>query len=122
MGAARTLLSAEESDNYPFEEDKRYELDEGELIEMTRPAYLHNRVLGRLFNRLTNYFDANRLGEALISENLYALSPSTHAPVPGCGCNPRRQAPGAQRRKGDLHHSGHCRRGAFAKRDYDRDP
>jgi Uma2 family endonuclease len=77
MGAARTLLSAEEFDNYPFEEDKRYELDEGELIEMTRPAYLHNRVLGRLFNRLTNYFDANRLGEALISENLYALSPST---------------------------------------------
>ena len=77
MRAARTLLSAEEFDNYPFEEDKRYELDEGELIEMTRPAYRHNRVLGRLFNRLTNYFDANQLGEALISENLYALSPST---------------------------------------------
>ncbi len=77
MGAARTLLSAEEFDNYPFEEDKRYELDEGELIEMTRPAYKHNRVLGRVFNRLTNYLDANQLGEALISENLYALSPST---------------------------------------------
>lgn len=45
MGAARILLSAEEFDNYPFEEDKRYELDEGELIEMTRPAYRHNRVL-----------------------------------------------------------------------------
>jgi hypothetical protein len=26
MGAARTLLSTEEFDNYPFEEDKRYEL------------------------------------------------------------------------------------------------
>src|ERR1700704_5387839 len=77
MGAAKTLLTAEEFDNYPFEEDKRYELDEGELIEMTRPAYKHNRVMGRLFNRLTNYFDANQLGEALISENLYALSPST---------------------------------------------
>ena len=49
MRAARILLSAEEFDNYPFEEDKRYELDEGELIEMTRPAYKHNRVLGRLF-------------------------------------------------------------------------
>ena len=77
MCAAKILLSAEEFDNYPFEEDKRYELDEGELIEMTRPAYRHNRVLGRLFNRLSNYFDANQLGEALISENLYALSPST---------------------------------------------
>jgi Uma2 family endonuclease len=77
MGAAKILLSAEEFDNYPFEEDKRYELDDGELIEMTRPAYKHNRVLGRIFNRLSNYFDANHLGEALISENLYALSAST---------------------------------------------
>jgi hypothetical protein len=28
MGA-KTLLTAEQFDNYPFEEDKRYELDEG---------------------------------------------------------------------------------------------
>ena len=35
MSAAKALLTAEEFDNYPFEEDKRYELDEGELIEMT---------------------------------------------------------------------------------------
>ena len=34
MGATKTLLTAEEFDNYPFEEDKRYELDEGELIEV----------------------------------------------------------------------------------------
>src|ERR1700730_5403028 len=52
MRAARTLLSAEEFDNYPFEEDKRYELDEGELIEMTRPAYKHNRVLQKLLVKL----------------------------------------------------------------------
>jgi Uma2 family endonuclease len=44
MGAAKILLSAEEFDNYPFEEDKRYELDDGELIEMTRPAYQHNQA------------------------------------------------------------------------------
>ena len=43
MGATKILLTAEEFDNHPFEEDKRYELDEGELIEMTRPAYKHNR-------------------------------------------------------------------------------
>jgi Uma2 family endonuclease len=77
MGAAKTLLTAEEFDNYPFEEDKRYELDEGELIEMTRPAYLHNRVLGKLFAELHLYFRKNEIGEALISENLYALSPKT---------------------------------------------
>ena len=77
MGAAKILLSAEEFDNYPFEEDKRYELDEGELIEMTRPAYRHNRVLQKLLVKLVRYFEENPTGEALLSENLYALSPST---------------------------------------------
>jgi Uma2 family endonuclease len=77
MSAAKTLLSAEEFDNYPFEEDKRYELDEGELIEMTRPAYRHNRVLKNLVFSLELYFRANATGEALLSENLYALSPNT---------------------------------------------
>lgn len=76
MGAAKTL-SAEEFDNYPFEEDKRYELDEGELIEMTRPAYNHNRVLLKLLYALETYLRQSGLGEVLLSENLYALSPST---------------------------------------------
>jgi Uma2 family endonuclease len=77
MGAAKTLLTAEEFDNYPFEEDKRYELDEGELIEMPRPAYKHNRVLFKLSGELYVYFEKNPIGEALLSENLYALSPNT---------------------------------------------
>ena len=76
MGAAKTLLSAEEFDNYPFAEDKRYELDEGELIEMTRPVYRHNRVLIRLTVKVYNYFESTGSGEVLNSENLYALSPS----------------------------------------------
>jgi Uma2 family endonuclease len=77
MGATKTLLTAEQFDNYPFEEDKRYELDEGELIEMTRPAYKHNRVLKNLLFELETYFRKNGLGEALLSENLYALSANT---------------------------------------------
>jgi Uma2 family endonuclease len=77
MSATKILLTAEEFDNYPFEEDKRYELDEGELIEMTRPAYKHNRVLQNLLVALVLYFRKNPIGEALISENLYALSPRT---------------------------------------------
>ena len=88
MGAAKILLTAEEFDNYPFEEDKRYELDEGGLIEMTRPAYWHNRVLGILFVALSNYFRANRIGEGLLSENLYALSPATRR-APGRASNLR---------------------------------
>ena len=77
MGATKTLLTAEEFDNYPFEEDKRYELDEGELIVMTRPAYWHNLVLKILLVELELYFRAHPIGEVLLSENLYALSPNT---------------------------------------------
>jgi Uma2 family endonuclease len=77
MSATKTVLTAEEFDNYPFEEDKRYELDEGELIEMTRPAYKHNRVMKKLLVELEIYLRKNPLGEVLVSENLYALSSNT---------------------------------------------
>lgn len=74
MGTPKILLTAEEFDNYPFAEDKRYELDEGELIEMTRPAYDHNRIVQNLLVELVLYFRKTGNGEALQSENLYALS------------------------------------------------
>jgi Uma2 family endonuclease len=77
MGTTKTVLTAQEFDNYPFEEDKRYELDEGELIEMTRPTYQHNRVLRKLIVEMDLYFRENPVGEVLISENLYALSLNT---------------------------------------------
>jgi Uma2 family endonuclease len=88
MGAAKTLLTALEFDNYPFEEDKRYKLDEGELIEMKRPAYKYNRVLMKLTKELYRFFDRNPIGELLNSENLYASSPNTRrapdiATIPG---------------------------------------
>jgi Uma2 family endonuclease len=77
MTPAKILLTADEFDNYPFEEDKRYELDEGELIEMTRPAYRHNRVLKNLQTPLDNYLRGSGVGELLLSENLFALSALT---------------------------------------------
>jgi Uma2 family endonuclease len=77
MSATKTMLTAQEFDNYPFEEDKRYELDEGELIETEKPAYWHNRVSGNLLFELDRYLRNDRLGEVLISENVYALFPNT---------------------------------------------
>ena len=77
MTPTKTLMTAEEFDNYPFEEDKRYELDEGEFIEMCKPAYKHNRVLLNLLFALEVYLRKSRAGEVLLSENLYALAPNT---------------------------------------------
>ncbi len=61
MGATKTVLTAQEFDNYSFEEDKRYELDGGELIEMTKSTYKHNRVSGRLLFALDLFFRSTRL-------------------------------------------------------------
>lgn len=77
MTPSKVLMTAEEFDNYPFAEDKRYELDEGEFLEMCKPAYIHNRVLKILMYALETYLRASRVGEMLISENLYALGPLT---------------------------------------------
>ena len=61
MSAAKILLTAEEFDNYPFEEDKRYKLDEGELIEITKPAYRHNAVLMKPRSGLATSWSARAL-------------------------------------------------------------
>lgn len=62
---------------FPFEEDKRYELDEGRLIVSDKPPYRHNRVLANLTFAIGRFVGPSLLGELLISENVYALSPST---------------------------------------------
>ncbi len=69
-------MTAEEFARYPFEEDKRYELDDGELIVTGRPPYNHNRVVKNLLLAVVGFVEESGIGEALISENVYALAPS----------------------------------------------
>lgn len=77
MRSAASLLTADEFDNFPFREQKRYELDEGKLIVTDRPAYKHNRVLLDLTMSLAKFLEHTPIGEVLISENVYALGPTT---------------------------------------------
>ena len=123
MGAARTLLSAEEFDNYPFEEDKRYELDEGELIEMTRPAYQHNRVLMKLLRRVSESTSRRILiGEvAVIGELVCALSVNSAI----SRCQPSfwvTAEENSQDAKVIRGHSRHRCRSSFAERNSSSDP
>ena len=46
---------------------------------MTRPAYQTQPSLQNLLVELVLYFRKNRIGQALVSENLYALSPTTRS-------------------------------------------
>jgi Uma2 family endonuclease len=69
-------VTVREFEKFPFQEDKRYELDDGELIVTEKPPYLHNLVVGRITFAMCRFLETRLIGEALISENAYRLSAS----------------------------------------------
>lgn len=75
MGA-KTLMSVEEFDRLEEPDELSYELDEGELVVMTKPRPLHNRIAERLFRALDRYLETHPVGEALIFEYLFVLAPN----------------------------------------------
>src|SRR5580700_9025088 len=74
--SAKTLISVEEFDRLE-EEEFRYELDEGELITLTRPGTDHGRIERRLLIVLQTYLDDHGGGEAFGPDILFVLGPNT---------------------------------------------
>jgi Uma2 family endonuclease len=74
--SAKTLISVEEFDRLE-EEEFRYELDEGELVTMTRPGTDHGRIERRLLMVLQTYLDNRGGGEAFGPDILFVLGPNT---------------------------------------------
>lgn len=74
--SAKTLISVEEFDRLE-EEEFRYELDEGELITLTRPGTDHGRIERRLLMVLQTYLDDRGGGEAFGPDILFVLGPLT---------------------------------------------
>src|ERR1022692_3670207 len=66
----RTLMTAEQFDALPKEEGRKWELLDGELIEVPSATPRHNRILGRLFKLLDSSAEARRLGAVLIETDL----------------------------------------------------
>jgi len=75
MGA-KTLMSVEEFDRLEEPDELSYELDEGELVVMTKPRPLHNRIAERLYRALSRYLESHQVGEAFIFEYLFVLGPN----------------------------------------------
>jgi len=74
--SAKTLISVDDFDRLE-EEEFRYELDEGELITMTRPRVRHARIEGNLYFALRSYLEQNPIGEVLGADILFVLGPAT---------------------------------------------
>ncbi len=74
--SAKTLISVEEFDRLE-EEEFRYELDEGELITLTRPRMRHAKIEGNLYFALRSYLETNPIATVLGADILYVLGPST---------------------------------------------
>ena len=70
-------MSVEEFDRLVEPDDLSYELDEGELVVMTKPRPLHNRIVLRLTVTIEKYLESHPIGEVFNSKNLFVLGPHT---------------------------------------------
>jgi Uma2 family endonuclease len=76
MGA-KTLLTVEHLERLPEARDVSYELDQGELVEVSSATYLHNRIRDRLVQRLMNHLDAQKNLSEVVAEQWFRLGEDT---------------------------------------------
>ena len=76
MGA-KTLLTVEHLERLPETCDVSYELDQGELVEVSSATYLHNRIRDRLVQRLMNHLDARKDASEVVAEQWFRLGEDT---------------------------------------------
>ncbi len=50
-----------------LEDDKRYEIIRGELLEMPAPTTTHQRLVGKLFRWMSDFVESKSLGEVFVS-------------------------------------------------------
>lgn len=67
-------MSIEEFERLPPPEDCRYELADGEVVELTVPTPLHNLTVGRVFRILELFVEEHRLGMVFPSDTGFVPS------------------------------------------------
>jgi Uma2 family endonuclease len=71
---AKQMISVADFDRLE-ENEFRYELDEGELVEMTRPRRRHAEIETELVFQLRLYLRSNPIGKVYGADILYVLAP-----------------------------------------------
>lgn len=65
------------------EDDRRYELIDGEIVEMAPPTNRNSRIALRIGSRINIFAEDNDLGYTMGADGGYVLSPGT-VRIPGC--------------------------------------
>lgn len=73
MAVPQTLLSAEDLLKMPRGDGHRYELRDGELIEMSPAGLLHGKLVMRVGIKVGTFVDANNLGLVVAAETGFIL-------------------------------------------------
>src|SRR6266436_721238 len=76
MGA-KTLLTVEHLERLPETCDVSYELDQGELVEVSSATYLHNRIRDRLVHRVMTHLETRKDASEVVAEQWFRLSEDT---------------------------------------------
>jgi Uma2 family endonuclease len=76
MGA-KTLLTVEHLERLPETCDVSYELDQGELVEVSSATFLHNRIRGRIERFLGVHLDNHPEQGVVVAEQWFGLSEDT---------------------------------------------
>jgi Uma2 family endonuclease len=74
--ATKTLLTVEQFEQLPAEESRRYELDHGELIEVSCPTFQHSDIRGIIEHVFRTFLAAHRVGR-VIAEQEFRLDEGT---------------------------------------------
>ena len=72
----KTLMSVEDFDRLEEPDELSYELDEGELVVMTKPRPLHNRIVGNLYFEVRVFLKTHPVGEVFNPDALFVLGPN----------------------------------------------
>ena len=88
MPAEKQYISAEEFlelVDQPQYQDRRLELVEGEIVEMSKPTVGHGEIVGRLYLKIASYVDENGLGRVTVGDAGFVVrrSPAGRATVRG---------------------------------------
>jgi Uma2 family endonuclease len=73
----KTLLTIDQLERLPEAEGLSYELDQGELVEVSSASYLHNRIRDLLTHRLMSHLETHKDQGTVVAEQWFRLGEDT---------------------------------------------